>query len=220
IWAEALDNGDLKNKVPFRDKIVSLQAPFTGQAREILKIEQRFSGIQMAAQGGLALVEDSERLTRRVRTFLLDIDRQPDQAPKLVWSLNSQDRYRSPGTPLSKPTPNGGRVLVQDGGSIFLSGPGASPAGDHPFLDRFNLATLKAERLFRCDDDHYETVEALLDDSGGRFLTRRESPTEPPNYYVRTAGQMTAVTHFADPQPVFRQVGKQLVTYQRSDGVP
>jgi len=221
VWVEALDKGDLKNKVPFRDKIVSLKAPFTGQPREILKTEQRFSGIQMTEKGGLALVEDSERTTRRVRTYLLDVDKQPDQAPKLVWSLNNQDRYRSPGTPLSKATPNGGRVLLQDGDSIFLTGPGASPEGDHPFLDRFNLTTLKAERLFRCDDDHYEVVEALLDDHGDQFLTRRESPTEPPNYYVRTAtGQAAAVTHFADPQPVFRKVTKQLVTYKRPDGVP
>ena len=32
VWVEALDGGDLKNKVPFRDKVVSLAAPFTGAA--------------------------------------------------------------------------------------------------------------------------------------------------------------------------------------------
>ena len=221
IWVEALDHGDLKNQVPFRDKIVSLKAPFNSAAHEILKTEQRFSGIQMTQSGGLALVEDSERRTRRVRTYLLDIDKQPDQKPVLIWSLNNQDRYRSPGSPLSKIAENGERVLLQDGDNIFLSGPGASPKGDHPFLDRFNLTTQKTERLFQCDDDHYELVEALLDSHGDQFLTRRESPTEPPNYYVRTAGgQMTAVTHFADPQPIFRKVTKQLVTYKRPDGVP
>jgi dipeptidyl aminopeptidase/acylaminoacyl peptidase len=31
---------------------------------------------------------------------------------------------------------------------------------------------------------------------------------------------MTAVTHFTDPQPIFRKVTKQLVTYKRPDGVP
>ena len=101
------------------------------------------------------------------------------------------------------------------------TGPGAGPQGDHPFLDRYNLATGKSERLFRCDDDHYEIVEAILDEHGNKFLTRRESPTEAPNYFVRTAsGQMTAMTNFPDPQPVFRKVKKQLVTYKRADGVP
>jgi dipeptidyl aminopeptidase/acylaminoacyl peptidase len=34
------------------------------------------------------------------------------------------------------------------------------------------------------------------------------------------AGKMTAMTSFPDPQPVFRKVTKQLVTYKRADGVP
>jgi len=221
IWVEALDNGDLKNQVPFRDKIVSLKAPFGSTPHEILKTEQRFSGIQMTQAGGIALVEDSERRSRRVRTYLLDIDKQPDQKPKLLWSLNNQDRYHSPGSALTKVADNGERVLLQDGDNLFLGSLGASPAGDHPFLDRFNLTTGKTERLFQCDNDHYEVVEALLDSRGDKILTRRESPTEPPNYFIRTRdGQVAAVTHYPDPQPVFRKVHKQLVNYKRADGVP
>ena len=219
LWVEALDGGDLKNHVPNRDRIVSLAAPFTGDPREVFKTEQRFSGIQMAAKGGMALVEDSERRTRRVRTFEIDLDKPGE--PRLIWSRNSQDRYRDPGRPIDEPMPNGGAAILMDGDNLYLTGLGASPKGDHPFLDRFNLSTLKSERLYQCDDDHYETVVALLDNRASRFLTRRESPTEPPNYFVHSAGgQVAAVTKFADPQPIFRKVTKQLVTYQRSDGVP
>ena len=31
----------------------------------------------------------------------------------------------------------------------------------------------------------YESIVAVLDDSGTRLLTRRESPTDPPNYFIR-----------------------------------
>src|ERR1017187_3503283 len=185
MWVEALDKGDLKNKVPHRDRLLALKAPFTGEPREIVKTEQRFSGIQFFEKGGRAFIEDSERQTRRVRTFQIEID-DPAQAPKLVWSRNSQDRYKDPGSPMLKALATGGRVILQDGDNIFLTGLGASPKGDHPFLDRYNLATGKSERIFQCDDDHYEVVDALLDDHGTKFLTRRESPTEPPNYYVRS----------------------------------
>lgn len=221
LWVEALDGGDLKNAVPHRDRLMALKAPFTGGAREVVKLEQRYGGIQFAAKGGLALIGDSERKTRRVRTFQIDLDA-PGTAPKLIWSRNSQDRYRDPGSPMMKATANGQAVLIQDGDNLFLSGTGASAKGDHPFLDRFNLATKQTERLFHCDDDHYETVTALLDERGTKLLTRRESPTEPPNYVVRTAGspQIATVTKFADPQPIFRKVKKQLVTYKRADGVP
>lgn len=219
LWVEALDGGDLKNQVPFRDKIVALKASFTGEPREVFRTEQRFSGIQMAAQGGMALVEDTNRKTRHVRTFLVDLDN-PEQKAALVWDRNSQDRYRDPGRPMEKPMPNGGQAMLQDGDSIFLTGLGSSPTGDHPFLDRFNLTTRQTDHLFRCDPDHYETVVALLDDHGARFLTRRESPTEPPNYFVRTdAGAMTALTKFPDPQPSIRNIHKELVRYKRADGV-
>jgi dipeptidyl aminopeptidase/acylaminoacyl peptidase len=221
LWVEALDAGDLKNNVPHRDRLMALAAPFSGDARELIKLEHRFSGIQHAAKGGLALIGDSERRTRRVRTFQIDLDT-AGGAPRLIWSRNNQDRYRDPGSPMMKPTANGQAVLIQDGENLLLSGTGASPKGDHPFLDRFHLPTGKTDRLFHCDDDHYETVTALLDERGTKMLTRRESPTAPPNYFVRTAGspQAATVTNFPDPQPIFRKVKKQLVTYKRADGVP
>ena len=123
MWVEALDGGDLKNQVPFRDKIVALKAPFTGEPAELFKTEQRFQGIQMAEKGGLALVEDFERQKRWQRTFLADIDQHT--APRLIWARNNQDRYKDPGRPLEKPLPNGSRVLLQDGDNIFLSGTGS-----------------------------------------------------------------------------------------------
>jgi dipeptidyl aminopeptidase/acylaminoacyl peptidase len=220
MWVEALDGGNLSNKVPYRDKIVALKAPFTGTPREVYKTEQRFAGMSFFEKGGRAMVSDNERLTRRIRSFIVEVD-DPGAAPILVWSRNQQDRYRDPGTPLTRALPSGGRVIMQEGDNIFLEGAGAGPHGDHPFLDRFNLATRRTERIFQCDDDHYEAVEAILDAHGDQILTRRESPTEPPNYFVRSpAGKIAAITNFPDPQPIFRKVKKQLVTYQRPDGVP
>ncbi|HEY2012258.1 MAG TPA: prolyl oligopeptidase family serine peptidase, partial [Bryobacteraceae bacterium] len=213
MWVEALDKGDLKNKVPFRDHILALKSPFTGEPREVFKTEQRFQGIQFFEKGSMALVEDFERQKRWQRTFLIDMDKGGE--PRLIWARNNQDRYKDPGRPMT-----GLHGILQDGDHIFLSGLGSSPTGDHPFLDRFNLATKETEHLFRCDDDHYEVVEAILDQKGDKFLTRRESPAEPPNYFLRTpSGSMTAVTKFPDPQPSIRGIHKELVKYKRDDGV-
>jgi dipeptidyl aminopeptidase/acylaminoacyl peptidase len=220
VWFEALDKGDLKNKVPFRDHLMMLAAPFQGEAKEVYKSELRAQGLEFFEKGGTALTNDFERLSRMQRTFMIELD-DPGQPAKLIWSRNQQDRYRDRGQPMMKLLPTGETVILQDGQDIFLRGVGASPTGDHPFLDRYNIATGKTDHLFRCEDDHYEEVVALLDARGDKFLTRRESPTEPPNYYIRTSdGKMTAMTKFPDPQPIFRKVTKQLVTYKRADGVP
>ncbi|HLH16081.1 MAG TPA: prolyl oligopeptidase family serine peptidase [Bryobacteraceae bacterium] len=222
VWVEALDGGDLRTKADFRDRIMALKAPFTGDPVEIFRTQYRFSGMQFVSKGSLMFVEDSDRKTRRVRTFAIDMDKPGEiVGGEPLWNRNNQDRYHDPGSPVTKTMPNGQSAILVDGVNIYLNGLGASPTGDHPFLDRFNLATRQTERLFHCDDDHYEQVVALLDDHAAKFLTRRESPTEPPNYYVHTAGgEIAAVTKFPDPQPIFRKVTKQLVTYKRPDGVP
>ena len=65
-------------------------------------------------------------------------------------------------------------------------------------------------------------MTVLLADDGSRFITRRESPTGPPNFLIHSAGsqETTALTHFPDPAPQLRGITKQLVTYKRDDGVP
>ena len=218
VWAKALDDGDPKKKVAHRDSILMLKAPFTGQPTELFKTENRFSGTLWGGDG-LVFIVDYERDKRWVRTFMLNANK-PDVAPKLVWSRSQQDRYNDPGTPVTRVV-NGQRVILQNGDSIYLAGSGASAEGDRPFLDRFNLQTLKSERIFRSDSKSYESVVALLSDDPSKFITRRESPTEAPNYYVlsTTGAGPRALTQFPDPTPQLRGIKKQLVTYKRSDGV-
>ena len=231
VWASALDGGDPKTKAPFRDQLMMLRAPFADQPQELAKFEQRFvpagggfgggrgSAIEWS-ENGLGLARDYNRDRRWQRTFLVDIAK-PGQEPRLIWERSIRDRYRDPGTPLMRTLANGKLVLRQQGNSIFLVGGGATPKGEFPFLDRFDLETRKSERIFQCEDGHYETPVALLSDDGSRFLTRHESPTEPPNYFIRTANvpEKKALTNFPDPAPQLHGISKQLVTYKRADGV-
>jgi dipeptidyl aminopeptidase/acylaminoacyl peptidase len=128
--------------------------------------------------------------------------------------------------------------LQQNGDDIFLIGGGDSPKGAFPFLDRFNLETLKSERIFRAADKSYEIPVAVLNSDGSSFLTRYENPETPPNYYVTSAAgriqiagadkgtvpgppvyEKKKLTNFLDPAPALKGITKQLVTYKRADGV-
>ena len=220
VWVKALDAGDPKKKVPYRDSVLTIKAPFTGQPVELFKTEQRFANGGFGDKGGLMIFSDYERDSRVARTFIFDIDK-PAVPPKLLWRRNLQDRYKDPGTPLTRSF-GGQRAIRQNGDWIYLTGNGSSPEGDRPFLDRFNLQTLKSERIFRSEANSYETVVALLRDDGSQFITRRESPAEAPNYFVRSGTETSAraLTQFPDPTPQLRGIKKQLVTYKRADGVP
>ena len=213
-----MDGGNPKESVPHRDRILMVSAPFKEQPHEVFETEQRFRGMQALQNGKNALVEDYERRKQMLRTIVVDLDK-PGDPGKVIFSRTQRDRYSDPGTPLTRVLPNGKRVVMQVGDSILLSGEGASASGDHPFIDRYNIATGKSERIFQVKEG-FETLEAVLNDSGTRFLTRRESLTDPPNYYIHDGASLKALTNYPDPTPQIRGIKKQLVTYKREDGVP
>lgn len=225
-WAEALDEGNPNNKVPQRDKLMLLEAPFTANAREFKRTEHRFTGMGMVQPGPhgqhWAMVSEYDRDRKWSRTWLMDMA-SPDAAPRLMRDLSINDRYNDPGSPLSTLLPNGRGVVRVDEGKMWLSGAGATPQGDRPTLKTQALADLSIADVWRCAEGVYESVVDVLAD--GRVVTSFESPTDFPNFFVRSAGQLgdarptTALTTFTDPVPEVQQVGKQLVTYKRADGV-
>jgi dipeptidyl aminopeptidase/acylaminoacyl peptidase len=228
VWAEALDGGDPRKKVPYRDHLFVFPAPFTGQPEEWVKLEQRLMGpgfrsssILFGEKGGLALIHDYDRDRRWIRTFQISLEH-PGQPPTLVWERSIRDRYKDPGFPVMHTLPNGQQVILQQGNSIYLEGGGASPKGDFPFLDRYDLTTHESLHLFQSADKTYESFVAFLNDDASRFITRFETQDDPPNLYIRelaSPGVKTTLTHFPDPAPQLRGITKQLVTYKRSDGV-
>jgi dipeptidyl aminopeptidase/acylaminoacyl peptidase len=219
VWAEALDGGDPHRSVPHRDRLLTLDAPFRGAPVELHKTEHRLAGLNWFERDPLVLITDNDRNRRWTRTVIVARD---GSAPvREVWSRSAQDLYSDPGSPVMKTLPNGGSIIAQNGDFIFLAGAGASPQGDLPFFDRFNIRTLRSDRLFRSRPNTYESLVAMLSADGSRFLTRHETSIDPPNYYIRSAGSdsFQPLTKFTDPTPAVRKIKKQLVTYTREDGV-
>lgn len=222
VWEEALDEGNPRKKVTPRDRVMRIDVATLksgAEPSEMFKTEERFSGIFWGERGDLALVWDYVRDRQRRRGYFFD-PQQPAASMRKVWDLSVEERYKNPGRPVMRLLPNGHSAMVEDGADIFLEGEGASPQGNRPFLDRFDVKTLQSTRLFHSDEQSYESFTALLATDGSKFLTRHETPTDPPNYFIRTAsGEDTAFTNFPDPVPQLASIQKELVKYQRGDGV-
>jgi dipeptidyl aminopeptidase/acylaminoacyl peptidase len=214
-WVEALDGGDPRKPAAERDRIVAIAAPFKEEPAELIRTEYRFRSIAWTDTGA-TLVTEFDRPRRWTRTWVIDA---PGAEPRRLWNLSAEDRYNDPGRPLVRPSSPHGTV-VQVGDAIYTIGEGGSPEGDRPFLSRVNLRTGERERLFQSEAAAYEQPVALLADDGSLLLTRRETPSEPPNYYVRQGPTVAhAITAFPDPAPQLRGITRQLLTYTRSDGV-
>lgn len=215
-WIEALDEGDPDRDVPYRDALIEADAPFTEEPRLLWKSEDRLRKIQWG-RDDLALAWEGWYDTRRLKLWRLN-PAQPE-AHKLLVDRSSEDRYRDPGMPLTRPGRFGRDVLylTPDENGIYLSGRGASPQGVYPFLDRFDFDTGESTRLWQCQDPYFEGVADVL--AGETLLTRRQSQTEPPNYFLHQNGKVRQLTDYRDPAPEFAGVQKELVRYRRSDGV-
>jgi len=97
MWTEALDGGDLKNKVPFRDKVMAVAAPFKDAPTEVAKTEWRFTNMSFTEKG-IALLSEADRATRRTRTWILA----PGAEPRKLWDRRQDAAYENPGSPVTR----------------------------------------------------------------------------------------------------------------------
>lgn len=232
VWAEALDGGDPKAQAAERDKLMMLKAPFTVAPVEITRTQQRYAGLAWSEQPGVALLSDYDVNRKWRRTWQINVD-DAQNSRRLLWDMSSDEKYADPGAPVRRQLANGASVIRIDGDTMYLSGAGSSPNGDRPFLDKFNLRTQSAERLYRSGASSYEQFLGFANNDTGRLLTWYQSAAETPNAFVRTVGSSTAaekgepayastsvaLTRLVDPVPQVREIKKRLVKYKRADGV-
>ena len=230
FWIEALDGGDPVAEVPYRDRLMKLDAPFTGEPEEIYRAEHRARKMAWGTEDGTLVLGQYERMRRWLYVWILDVD---EGTARLWYDLDAGDRYGDPGSPVFRQLPNGQRVMHQTGDAVYFSGTGATEQGDRPFLDLRDLNSGETRRLFRCDPEHYQYFVAFAG-SDNRFVLRSESSVEVPNYYLATLGEeieaeegeatraltRVPVTSFEDPVPRLREIETRIVHYQRDDGVP
>ena len=223
ILVEALDSGNPRKTVPKRDQVSVLSAPFAGPAKPFVQTEYRYGGITWVSPKTAFLADRLSRGARR-RVWMIDPSAPNGGTPKLIWDRSTEDRYSDPGFwvfVLDPATDHLVPLRSSDGNSLYLRGNGASPEGDRPFIDRFNIATGKTERLWQSAAPTYEEVLQVIDPDASRVITQRESPTDPPNVFIRDLkkNSLTQITRLGDPAPYFANVKSELITYTRPDGV-
>ncbi len=220
-WVEAMDGGDASADAELRDRVLILSAPFDGPPDTLARTELRYGGLTWCSDS-LSLLSEWWWPTRTSRLWLL-----PPAEPeggRLLLEYSFEDAYADPGEPLTRRNSRGREVLVTDPTEewIFFRGDGATPEGDRPFLRRMSLESGQVGELFRSRPPWFERPIMFLDDSLEVLLTRRESANQPPNYYARDldSADLDTLTRFPHPTPQLAGLEKQLVTYEREDGLP
>ncbi|XP_076905476.1 putative glutamyl endopeptidase, chloroplastic isoform X2 [Bidens hawaiensis] len=234
-WVETQDGGDAKVEVSPRDIVYTqaADAPEDEKPNVFFKLDLRYGGISWC-DDSLALVYESWYKTRRVRTWLVAPGSHQD--PRLLFDRSSEDVYSDPGSPMLRRTPAGTYVIAKfkkedkEGTYLLLNGRGATPEGNIPFLDLFDIDTGDKERIWHSDKEkYYESVVALMSDQTDgdlkvnelRVLTSKESKTENTQYYLQQWPNKKScqITNFPHPYPQLASLQKEMIRYQRRDGV-
>ncbi|KAI4349739.1 hypothetical protein L6164_010299 [Bauhinia variegata] len=234
-WVETQDGGDAKVEVSPRDIIYTLPAePLEGEQPVILhKLDLRYRGISWC-DDSLALVHESWYKTRRTRTWVISPGSE-DVIPRILFDRSSEDVYSDPGSPMLRRTQAGTYVIAKvkkesdERSYILLKGNGATPEGNIPFLDMFDINTGNKERIWESDKEkYYESVVGLMSNQQEgdlllhelKILTSKESKTENTQYYfVRWPDKKVQITNFPHPYPQLASLQKEMIRYQRKDGV-
>lgn len=229
LYVEARDGGDWKNKVPFRDEIFKLQLQADGKssAQSIYKTKDRFDGLKVLDRGLGYLISDYERDTTWVNTRLVQFENSKIKDERLIFSFNESDEYNEPGAEYfieNEKYKRGVVAVGADNESIFLVGRGATPQGYRPFLNRFNLRSLKKEEIFRSSDKSFESFLSFTDEKKfEQYLTSHETHIQSPKIMLNTMkdGVTAKQLLYADKNPfeIMARLKKEIIKYKRQDGV-
>ncbi len=219
LFVQALDGGDPKNKVDFRDEVFEIDAPFNGEARSVVKTINRFNTIYWGNETTAFLV-DYWWNTRNTKTYIFNPSDNSTPA-EVISDRNHQDVYSDPGDFVTKKNEFGEYVVAIKKNNFFLIGDGYSKDGQFPFVDKYSLKTKKSERIYQ--SSYTDKVEAIWDYDlkDNKLLVRIESASEFPNYFFRNIKKkkLDQITFFENPFKGLQSVHKEVINYKRADGL-
>ena len=216
----ALDEGDQAKKADYRDELFNWDVPFSREPMTLLRMQQRFDGVIWGNEN-TAIVSDDWYDTRNTKTYLINPSN-PGQTPKIISDRNSQDIYSDPGNFETRKNEYNRYVLAIENNNAYLIGAGFTKDGQFPFINEFNLGTLKSKRLYTSMfKDKKEDLLSIEDFKKGEVLVQIQSKNEFPNYYFRNlkSKKLTQLTSFKNPFESIKNVYKEVIKYKRKDGV-
>ncbi len=205
---------------PGTDRLMRLDAPFTGAATVVTTSDQQLDDLAASADGKVLLLHDEYAPRRIERRWWIDPSRPGER--HLLTRRSTEGVYDDPGQPLLMPGRREPALWTTSGGAaIYLAGDGFRADGQRPFLDRLDLATGRATRLYESAADVLEPALVVLAADGGRFVTMAQTNTRVPNYYVRARGEKAGrrLSDYADPAPPLTASKRTQFKFPRPDGV-
>jgi len=217
-YVEALDGGDQAKDVEYRDEVFLWKAPFEEAPKSLFKTKYRYAGIQWGNKDN-AFINERWFDTRQMNSYWIN----PSTGDsKLIESRNYQDIYNNPGYFNTIRNQYGRYVVDIDNNKAYLIGDGFTKEGQFPFIDEMNLKNFTKKRLYTVkNENRQEDILDILDIKKGTLLVLDQSSSDYPNYFIKNFknNKSTQITNFQNPFKSLGNIHKEVITYERADGV-
>lgn len=203
------------------DSLYLWKAPFDDDSRE--KLFEKNGTID-----GLTLSPDPNYIYHSENdgndTVWFKVKVSSDGDAKEVFRFRRGDFFNNPGTFETARGEYTGRVMLEDGKYLYLSGTRYFRNPDihapRPFIDRLDTTTGEVtERIFESSSSMFETAN-MLDAEGRHLIVTRESRQQVPNSFLvdLVEENETALTDNTDFLPDLTQAEEREVEIVRNDG--
>ena len=215
----ALDEGDPAKKVTYRDELFTLDAPFTGKGKSLMKAKNRLYNV-LWGDDKTAIAYDYWWNTRNEKTYKFNPSN-PAQKATILFDRNYRDRYSDPGSFVTTRSKYNTNLLAINKNEAFLMGDGFSKKGQFPFVDKMNLKTLKKKRAYQSNFTNKLESFYRYNVKKNQLLVGIQSKNMYPNFYFRNLRnkKVRQLTFFENPFKAIQNVHKEVITYKRDDGI-
>lgn len=219
IWVEALDGGNPQKEAEHRDRIMRLEAPFDRQAREIIRVNNRFSSIDWSEKKDICIIGeyDRDRVWRTTRLFNIN-----SGVSIIISDLSARDIYNAPGSLVQKRLSSNQLVFIHRDNTIYYNNRrGATPEGNLPYIGKYDYKEKSLTILYRSATDSHEVINGFYGKGFDKITIRSEKPDVPQNYFIvdLSKDERTRLSFNENPHPHLTDIKRELITYTREDGV-
>lgn len=203
------------------------EAPFTGVKQLVIKNEGRVEGILWNSDKFAVFTSTDTKAKQRVMYSFVPCDTTSKPQPIISQTTEQDTTGKFPviGRPYMVTNTFGEKVIYSDEKNNFIiltDSRRRDAAGDNFwFIDRLNLKSKKTETLWSGKAPYIESVEAIIDFKNLKFISKKESVNDVPNYFVvdLKAKNSRQITQFSDPYPAVQKMQRRFIEYKRADGL-
>ncbi len=200
-----------------RDRVVTASPPFNGRARIRHQLDGRFAGLRWLGDRDAALLSDYDPATRTTTLKYVPIadGAANEGAHSIATSRSTRSRI-----PLMGYNRFGVASVRLNGNAILLRGNETVEGKRRVTLDRVDIDSGAATRLWQSAAGQREELIDVLGHAGDYLLVRRETPISPPNVFMTRLADNAEipVTEHEHPAPALVDTARARLEYERNDG--